>query len=94
MIKCCDVCGKRIANVIKVAVDSDLFSVCSFVCKDVVSEGRNTDVGCGIVDDNGVRDVRMCSECSLFNMPVNCYITKRDQGRELMFVAFGRMRGV
>ena len=94
VVKRCDVCNEKIVCTIKVAVGSDLFRVCSFGCKDVVVEGRNVDVGCGIIVGDDVRDVRICSECTLFNMPFNCYASKRDKCRELMFVVFGRRKGV
>ena len=92
MVKHCDVCAKGVVDTIKVVVGSKLYRVCSFSCKDVVVGNKGVDVGCGIIDCDEVRDVRMCSECSLFNTPFNCYVNKRDKGRELMFVAFGRRR--
>lgn len=92
MVKLCDVCKKEILDTIKVAVGSKLFRVCSFSCKDVLAEGRNIDLGCGIIDGDDVRDVRMCNECILLTMPFNCYASKRDRGMELMFVVFGRRR--
>lgn len=92
MVEVCDVCGKVLGSIVRVVVDDHLYKVCSFVCKDVVAAGRNVDVGCGIIDGDVVRNVRMCSECQIFSMPFNCFIYRKGQLCELMFVVFGRRK--
>ena len=88
----CAVCAAKTNNYIVVSICGKLSMVCSFACKDVITKGRNVDVGCGIIDGGKARDVNMCSECALFSMPFTCYVTKRDQNRTLMFVGYGRVK--
>ena len=94
VVKLCDVCKKEVVYAVKVAVDNKLFRVCTFSCKDVLAKGRDVDLGCGIIDGDTVRDVRMCNECTLLDMSFNCYASRRDRGMVLMFVVFGRRKGV
>lgn len=92
MAELCAVCNGVIRDVTLVTINEELFKVCCFDCKDVLVEGREVDVGCGIIEGDKVRDVKMCGECLLLSMPFSCYATKRDQGRTLMFVGYGRMK--
>lgn len=89
----CDVCKRVIGgNAILVTINEELFEVCGFDCKDVITGGRSVDVGCGIIDGDKVRDVKMCGKCPYVDMPVTCYAIKRNQGRTIMFVGYGRVK--
>jgi len=92
MDELCDSCKGALIQLVRVTVDGKLFKVCSFDCKDAIIGSRKQDAGCGIIEGDKVRDVNMCSECALLTMPFTCYMVKRDHGRTLMFVGYGRRK--